>query len=65
MGSVESGRKCHGQVVKHGLDSVLQVQNSLIHMYCSSEKVELARMVFDEMSDRDLVSLEYNSRRLC
>lgn len=56
MGSVESGRKCHGQVVKHGLDSVLQVQNSLIHMYCSSEKVELARMVFDEMSERDLVS---------
>lgn len=23
MGDVESGRKCHGQVIKHGVDSVL------------------------------------------
>ncbi|PON53489.1 Tetratricopeptide-like helical domain containing protein [Parasponia andersonii] len=56
MGCVESGRKCHGQAVKNGVDTVLQVQNSLVHMYACCGRVELAYKVFDEMSTRDLVS---------
>ncbi|XP_050128189.1 pentatricopeptide repeat-containing protein At3g51320 [Malus sylvestris] len=56
MGCAESGRTCHGQVVKYGVDSVLHVQNSLIHMYCRCGELELARKVFDEMPERDLVS---------
>ncbi|KAM6591328.1 hypothetical protein CsatA_013933 [Cannabis sativa] len=56
MGCIETGGKCHGQVVKNGVDTVLQVRNSLIHMYGCCERVELAYKVFDEMTTRDLVS---------
>ncbi|PRQ47354.1 putative tetratricopeptide-like helical domain-containing protein [Rosa chinensis] len=56
LGDVECGRKCHGQVLKHGVESVLPVGNSLIHMYCCCGRVELARKVFDEMPKRDVVS---------
>lgn len=56
MACIKSGEKCHGQAVKNGVDFVLQVQNSLIHMYGVCGNVEFARKVFDEMSIRDLVS---------
>ncbi|CAN4126981.1 unnamed protein product [Withania somnifera] len=56
MGSLDSGQKCHGQVVKNGVDGVLQVQNSLVHFYSSCGFIGLARKVFDEMYERDVVS---------
>lgn len=56
LGCLESGEVCHGQAIKNGVDSVLQIQNSLIHMYGCCGNVGLARKVFDEMSERDLVS---------
>lgn len=55
-GCVKSGKMCHGQAIKNGVDHVIQIQNSLIHMYGCCGSVELARKVFDEMSERDLVS---------
>ncbi|KAG2694129.1 hypothetical protein I3760_08G127300 [Carya illinoinensis] len=56
MGCFKSGKKCHGQAVKNGVDSVLPVQNALIHMYGCCGAVDLASNVFVEMSNRDLVS---------
>ncbi|OIV94856.1 hypothetical protein TanjilG_22053 [Lupinus angustifolius] len=56
MGCIQSGKKCHGQAVKKGADSVLPVQNSLIHMYGSCGAIELAKLAFDTMLVRDLVS---------
>ncbi|XP_015582072.2 pentatricopeptide repeat-containing protein At3g51320 [Ricinus communis] len=56
MGCLQSGQKCHGQVLKNGVDCILPVQNSLIHFYGCCGLVELARKVFDEMSQADLVS---------
>ncbi|KAH7566234.1 hypothetical protein JRO89_XS08G0122200 [Xanthoceras sorbifolium] len=56
MGCVKSGKLCHGLAVKNGVDLVLPVQNSLIHMYGCSGAVESAKKVFDEMSLRDLIS---------
>ncbi|KAE8010662.1 hypothetical protein FH972_007013 [Carpinus fangiana] len=56
MGCVKSGQKCHGQAVKNGVDCVLPVQNSLIHMYGCSGEIDLASKVFVKMSKRDLVS---------
>ncbi|XP_010251444.1 PREDICTED: pentatricopeptide repeat-containing protein At3g51320 [Nelumbo nucifera] len=50
------GEKCHGQVVKNGVDKVMPVQNCLIHMYSSFGRVDCAWRVFDGMCDRDLVS---------
>ncbi|CAL5188179.1 unnamed protein product [Lathyrus oleraceus] len=56
MGCVESGGMCHAQAMKNGVDFVVPVQNSLVHMYASCGNVLLARVVFDEMFSPDLVS---------
>ncbi|KAK6774870.1 hypothetical protein RDI58_025871 [Solanum bulbocastanum] len=55
-GRLDSGQKCHGQVMKNGVDGVLQVQNSLVHFYGCCSYIDLARKVFDEMHQRDVVS---------
>ncbi|KAK7309377.1 hypothetical protein RJT34_06049 [Clitoria ternatea] len=56
MGCIDSGRECHAQVVKNGVDTVLPVQNSLIHMYACCGDIQLARVIFDSMLTWDLVS---------
>ncbi|KAJ9703796.1 hypothetical protein PVL29_005181 [Vitis rotundifolia] len=56
MGCVEYGEKFHGQAIKNGVDNVLDVQNSMVHMYGCCGVVECAEKVFGEMSKRDLVS---------
>ncbi|RZB78869.1 Pentatricopeptide repeat-containing protein [Glycine soja] len=56
MGCIDSGKECHAQATKNGVDSVLPVQNSLIHMYACYGDVQLARVLFDGMLSRDLVS---------
>lgn len=56
FGCGASGRKCHGQAFKNGIDSVMVLRNSLIHMYGCCGHIELGRKVFDEMSSWDLVS---------
>lgn len=56
MGCIGSGKECHAQATKNGVDSVLPVQNSLIHMYACYGDVQLARVLFDGMLSRDLVS---------
>lgn len=56
MHCVEYGEKFHGQAIKNGVDSVLDVQNSMVHMYACCGAVESAEKVFDEMSNKDVVS---------
>ncbi|KAI3420678.1 uncharacterized protein J3R85_012617 [Psidium guajava] len=56
IGCAGTGKKCHGQAVKNGVDKVLPVQNSLIHMYGSCGVIEIAQVLFDEMQLRDSVS---------
>lgn len=56
MGCVQVGLKCHGQAVKNGVDCVLQVENSLIHMYGCYGCIDVAKRLFVEMFVRDLVS---------
>jgi pentatricopeptide repeat protein len=46
----------NGQAVKNGVDFVLPVENSLVHMYGSCGDVLVARVMFDGMVSRDLVS---------
>ncbi|CAN4120436.1 unnamed protein product [Withania somnifera] len=50
------GKKVHGLVMKSGFGSDLYVKNALIHMYMGSGDSVLAWKVFDEMSERDVVS---------
>ncbi|WOG81750.1 hypothetical protein DCAR_0100901 [Daucus carota subsp. sativus] len=56
MGSVNVGLKCHGQAIKNGVQCVLQVENSLIHMYGCYGLIDVAKRLFGEMFVRDVVS---------
>ncbi|KAM0935688.1 putative tetratricopeptide-like helical domain superfamily [Dioscorea sansibarensis] len=46
----------HAQAIRRGADSVVHVCNSLIHAYAACGLVGHARVLFDEMPLRDLVS---------
>ncbi|XP_010272332.1 PREDICTED: pentatricopeptide repeat-containing protein At5g56310-like [Nelumbo nucifera] len=50
------GRKIHGQVLKHGIENLLVVRNSLINMYCNMGCLVGARLLFDESLVLDLIS---------
>ncbi|XP_062090181.1 pentatricopeptide repeat-containing protein At2g22410, mitochondrial-like [Humulus lupulus] len=50
------GQKIHVHAVKLGFETYLFVGNALIHMYSSCGKLDFAQKLFDEMTERDLVS---------
>ncbi|XP_009588497.1 pentatricopeptide repeat-containing protein At5g66520-like [Nicotiana tabacum] len=50
------GKQIHGLILKSGLMSDRYVNNALIHMYAGCVDSGLALKMFDEMSDRDVVS---------
>nr|CAD1838890.1 unnamed protein product [Ananas comosus var. bracteatus] len=50
------GKVIHGCVNKRGLEWDLYVWNSLIGMYVKCKAVDVAREVFDEMGERDVVT---------
>lgn len=56
LGCLSLGRMCHGHAVKLGVDTVLPVQNSLVHFYACCGMMDVAYKVFVEMLVRDLVS---------
>lgn len=51
-----AGRQIQVEVLKHGFDSDVYVGNNLIHLYGSCKKTSDARKVFDEMTERNVVS---------
>ncbi|KAM7270066.1 hypothetical protein ACFE04_029280 [Oxalis oulophora] len=56
MGKLELGRTVHTHIMNSSFKSDIVVMNTIIDMYAKSDCLEDARKVFDEMSDRDLVS---------
>ncbi|CAH2067260.1 unnamed protein product [Thlaspi arvense] len=54
--SLRTGFQVHCQALKHGLDSHLFVATTLIGLYGECERVELARKVFDEMRQPNVVA---------
>ncbi|KAK2994626.1 hypothetical protein RJ640_025680 [Escallonia rubra] len=54
--ALEEGRQVQSDVLKRGLGSNIYVQNTLIHFYGSCSKTVDARLVFDEMLIRTVVS---------
>ncbi|KAI3519550.1 hypothetical protein L1887_08758 [Cichorium endivia] len=46
----------HGWVLRKGTEWNLPIANSLIHVYSNHGRLDLARWVFDEMPERDLIS---------
>ncbi|CAL1368317.1 unnamed protein product [Linum trigynum] len=51
------GKSVHGRAVKLGYDGSLSVRNSLIHLYAGSEILNYARVLFDGMPERNVVTV--------
>lgn len=56
VSDVLHGQKVHVHALKLGFETYLFVSNALIHMYASCGELGLAQKLFDEMTERDLVS---------
>lgn len=56
LGSVKEGEWVHGYLLKLGFGAYNSVVNSLIAFYWKNRRVEGACKLFDELSDRDVVS---------
>ncbi|PWA57532.1 tetratricopeptide repeat (TPR)-like superfamily protein [Artemisia annua] len=56
FGDMGIGGSVHGRVVKSGFDSDPVVKTSLLNMYGEALCVDYGRKVFEEMSERDVVS---------
>ncbi|KAJ9163784.1 hypothetical protein P3X46_023416 [Hevea brasiliensis] len=59
LADVRSGSEIHGYVLRHGFESNVMVSSALIDMYLKCGFVGLGILVFDNMSNRNVVS--YNS----
>ncbi|XP_022139117.1 pentatricopeptide repeat-containing protein At3g12770 [Momordica charantia] len=56
MSIEEIGKQMHGQTFKYGFGSNVFVQNSLVSMYAKFGQTSPARVVFDKLQDRTVVS---------
>ncbi|GAV71167.1 PPR domain-containing protein/PPR_2 domain-containing protein/PPR_3 domain-containing protein/DYW_deaminase domain-containing protein [Cephalotus follicularis] len=54
--ALETGRSVHGQIFRHGFESDVFVQNGLVAFYAKCGQIEHARIVFDLLYDRTVVS---------
>lgn len=54
--ALREGVELHGLVCKLGFDSDPFVQTALLGMYASCGQIQDARLVFDKMSHRDIVT---------
>lgn len=54
--AVEIGRAVHGQIFRHGFEWDVFVQNGLVSLYAKCSRIEIARIVFDGLDDRTVVS---------
>lgn len=55
-GAVQEGKRIHEQVVERGLDAEICVKNALVDMYGKCGSMGDAQKVFDNMTERDVVS---------
>lgn len=56
LASLKQGKEIHGYIIKNKIESNVFVCSSLIDMYAKCGYVELARQVFDQKSERDVIS---------
>ncbi|CAN6475636.1 unnamed protein product [Victoria cruziana] len=56
MGDLDSGRKIHGSMSRSGLEWNIFVHNALVAMYARCGEMVVARQLFDQMPERDIVS---------
>ncbi|KAG0581800.1 hypothetical protein M758_3G008300 [Ceratodon purpureus] len=56
MGALDWVRKVHAQALQAGLQSDLSVGNALIHIYAKSGSIDDARLIFDGLMERDVIT---------
>eukprot|EP01018_Ginkgo_biloba_P034481 Gb_05488 [translate_table: standard] len=56
LAALEHGKQVHAHIIRFKLESNVFVSNALITMYAKSGSVEDAFLVFDKMSERDVIS---------
>eukprot|EP01018_Ginkgo_biloba_P039570 Gb_33411 [translate_table: standard] len=56
LGALEQGKLNHSWILKTGLGLDIGVSNALLTMYAKCGSIKDARVVFDEMPERDIVS---------
>ncbi|KAK9146200.1 hypothetical protein Sjap_006103 [Stephania japonica] len=54
--AVAEGEKIHSVAIRNGNESLVFVQNTLVHFYASCGHAESAHKLFEEMSERNLVT---------
>ncbi|GMY13362.1 pentatricopeptide repeat-containing protein At4g21065 [Fagus crenata] len=54
--AIREGENIHSISIRNGFESLVFVQNSLVHMYAACGHAESAHKMFDLMLDRDLVA---------
>lgn len=56
LGDLETGRWVHDYIARTQQDHSISLSNSLINMYSKCGEIEAAKLIFDSMSKRDLIS---------
>lgn len=56
MSTIKQGKEIHGLLVRKLLHSHLFVANSLLDLYTKCGRMDLARQIFDRISDKDIAS---------
>ena len=55
-GALEWVKDVHRHILEEGYESDVRVGNALVHMYAKSGSIEDARMMFDRMKERDVIT---------
>ena len=55
-GALEWVKDVHKHILEGGYESDVRMGNALVHMYAKSGSIEDARMVFDRMKERDVIT---------
>ncbi|KAJ7528130.1 hypothetical protein O6H91_16G085400 [Diphasiastrum complanatum] len=56
IAALEQGKQLHSDIISSGFETDMIVGNTLVDMYAKCGCIELARNVFDKISERDLMS---------
>ncbi|PIA56656.1 hypothetical protein AQUCO_00700783v1 [Aquilegia coerulea] len=54
--ALKHGRSTHAHIIRSGLQCNISIANSLINMYSKCKKVDKAKLVFDKLPFKDIVS---------
>eukprot|EP01018_Ginkgo_biloba_P037493 Gb_02032 [translate_table: standard] len=56
LGALQQGKWIHDYIIRSGFELDISVGNSLVAMYAKCGNIEIAHQVFDNMSERDVIS---------